>query len=53
LAGAAPPQVFWALTGNAGTNPSSNYIGTSDATGLSIRTNKTEAIASALMLTRT
>jgi hypothetical protein len=37
--------VFWALTGNAGTNPSSNYIGTSDSQGLSIRTHGTQAIS--------
>lgn len=34
----------WSLTGNAGTNVANNYIGTSDATGLSIRTNATERI---------
>ncbi|MBV8254045.1 MAG: hypothetical protein JO154_15690 [Chitinophaga sp.] len=34
----------WNLNGNAGTNPTSNYIGTSDGQGLSIRTNATEAI---------
>jgi hypothetical protein len=34
----------WSLTGNAGTNVTTNYIGTSDAIGLSIRTNATERI---------
>ncbi len=34
----------WSLTGNAGTNVANNYIGTSDAAGLSIRTNATERI---------
>jgi hypothetical protein len=34
----------WKLTGNAGTTPATNYIGTSDAAGLSIRTNATERI---------
>ncbi|MBL7778417.1 MAG: hypothetical protein JNK66_09020 [Chitinophagales bacterium] len=31
----------WNLTGNAGTNPSTNYIGTTDAQNLSFRTNNT------------
>jgi hypothetical protein len=34
----------WKLTGNAGTNVTTNYIGTSDNVGLSIRTNATERI---------
>ncbi|RAJ87336.1 hypothetical protein CLV59_10185 [Chitinophaga dinghuensis] len=34
----------WNLAGNAGTNPTNNYIGTSDGQALSIRTNATEAI---------
>lgn len=34
----------WKLTGNANTNVTTNYIGTSDAVGLSIRTNATERI---------
>ncbi len=34
----------WKLTGNAGTNVSTNYVGTSDNAGLSIRTNATERI---------
>lgn len=33
---------FWSLTGNAGTNPSANYIGTSDGQHLVVRTNATE-----------
>ncbi len=40
----SPPSDDWKLTGNAGTNVTNNYIGTSDATGLSIRTNATERI---------
>lgn len=32
----------WSLTGNSGTNPSTNYIGTSDANDLVFRTNNTE-----------
>jgi hypothetical protein len=34
----------WRLTGNAGTSPASNFLGTTDATDLSIRTNSTERI---------
>lgn len=34
----------WGLTGNAGTNPTNNYVGTSDAQELSVRANNTEAI---------
>jgi hypothetical protein len=34
----------WSLTGNAGTDPSTNFLGTTDGQGLSIRTNSTEAI---------
>ncbi|MCS6982524.1 MAG: hypothetical protein NZM65_10070, partial [Flavobacteriales bacterium] len=29
----------WRLTGNAGTSPTNNFLGTTDATDLSIRTN--------------
>ena len=32
----------WSLTGNAGTNPAINYLGTSDAQGLVVKTNNTE-----------
>lgn len=32
----------WAVTGNSGTNPATNYIGTSDANDLVFRTNNTE-----------
>lgn len=42
FAGAAEP--FWSLGGTTGSNPSTNYIGTSDNAGLSIRTNGTQAI---------
>lgn len=34
----------WGLTGNSGTNPTANGIGTTDNQGLSIVTNNTEAI---------
>lgn len=34
----------WHLTGNAGTTPGTNYVGTSDAQELQIRTNNLEAI---------
>ncbi|MDR1203794.1 MAG: hypothetical protein LBL58_19465 [Tannerellaceae bacterium] len=34
----------WNMTGNAGTDPAKNYVGTSDAKALSIRTNNTERI---------
>ncbi len=34
----------WQLGGNAGTNPATNYIGTTDAQDFSIRTNGTERI---------
>lgn len=34
----------WGLIGNAGTNPTTNYIGTSDNQDLSIRTNGSEAV---------
>lgn len=34
----------WELTGNAGTNPSTNFIGTTDAQDLVIKTDNTEAI---------
>ena len=34
----------WTLTGNTGTNPTNNYLGTSDAQDLSIRTSGTEKI---------
>lgn len=34
----------WDLSGNAGTNPLTNFIGTSDVQNLSIRTNSIEAI---------
>ena len=36
--------VAWQVTGNAGTSPSANYIGTSDNAGLSIRTNAIERV---------
>jgi microcystin-dependent protein len=47
--GAAPSwsnlsALSWGMTGNASTVPSTNYLGTSDAVDLSIRTNATEGI---------
>jgi hypothetical protein len=35
---------FWSLTGNTGTNPSSNYLGTSDNQAFEIRVNGQRAI---------
>ena len=37
------PSAGWGATGNAGTNPSTNYVGTSDNQGLAFRTNNTLA----------
>jgi len=34
----------WALQGNSGTDPGSNFVGTTDATALSFRTNDVEAL---------
>jgi hypothetical protein len=34
----------WGLTGNSNTNPSSNFIGTTDNVGLGLRTNNTEIV---------
>jgi hypothetical protein len=34
----------WALTGNAGTNPATNFIGTTDAQPFLVRTNNTEKL---------
>ncbi len=35
---------FWKTKGNSGTNPASNFVGTTDAVGLAIRTNNTDRI---------
>jgi|GEM_PF-3046829 len=35
---------YWGLTGTAGTNPSQNFIGTTDNVGLGLRTNSTERV---------
>jgi hypothetical protein len=35
-------QSYWSLTGNGGTNPNSNFIGTSDAQPLIFKTNNAE-----------
>nr|BAL57279.1 hypothetical protein HGMM_F50B04C05 [uncultured Bacteroidetes bacterium] len=41
----APAQAnAWLLLGNAGTNPTTNFLGTLDATDLVIRTNNTERL---------
>lgn len=37
-------SVSWLLTGNAGTSPLSDFIGTTDSTDLSIRTNNSERL---------
>lgn len=37
----APGGLDWSITGNAGTNTTSNFIGTTDANGLMLRTNNT------------
>ncbi|MDE0535414.1 hypothetical protein [Tenacibaculum sp. L6] len=34
----------WKVTGNSATNPTNNFIGTTDAQDLSLRTNNTEAV---------
>lgn len=39
-----PDDCFWKLNGNAGTNPIANYLGTSDNSPLSIRTQGTERL---------
>ncbi|GAA0555046.1 autotransporter outer membrane beta-barrel domain-containing protein [Chitinophaga japonensis] len=44
LANAAAAASNWGLTGNDGTNPTNNFIGTSDNAALSIRANNMEAI---------
>jgi hypothetical protein len=38
------PPPSWGLTGNAGTNPGTNFLGTTDAQPLVIRTNNAEAL---------
>jgi hypothetical protein len=38
------PSSGWSLTGNSGTNPTTNFIGTTDNQSLAIRTNNTERI---------
>jgi hypothetical protein len=35
---------FWSLTGNAGTNSSTNYLGTTDAVSLTMATNATQRV---------
>lgn len=36
--------LFWKLTGNSGTNPANNFVGTTDAQPLVLRTNNTEKV---------
>ncbi|MBK8911368.1 MAG: hypothetical protein IPM61_08540 [Chlorobi bacterium] len=36
--------LFWSLTGNGGTNPATNFIGTTDAQPLVVRTNNMERL---------
>jgi hypothetical protein len=38
----SPTNYAWGLTGNAGTNPSTNFLGTTDNNGLIFKTNNTE-----------
>jgi len=38
------PTSAWSLTGNAGTNPATNFIGTTDAQPFLVRTNNTEKL---------
>ncbi|SFW59323.1 beta strand repeat-containing protein [Chitinophaga sancti] len=45
IASAADVAANWSMAGNAGTNPTTDYVGTSDAQKLSIRANATEAIS--------
>jgi hypothetical protein len=35
-------STFWSITGNTGTNPSNNFLGTTDNTRLAFRTNNSE-----------
>jgi hypothetical protein len=39
-----PQSTAWALTGNSGTNPAVNFLGTTDAQPLVIRTDNTERV---------
>jgi hypothetical protein len=39
-----PSALAWALTGNSGTNPAVNFLGTTDAQPLVIRTDNTERL---------
>jgi len=38
----SPTNYAWGLSGNAGTNPSTNFLGTTDNNGLIFKTNNTE-----------
>ena len=40
----APERTDWQITGNTGTIPATNFVGTSDNVDLSFRTNNTEAM---------
>jgi hypothetical protein len=41
---ATPDNTDWNIAGNTGTNPATNFIGTSDNQALAIRTNNTEKV---------
>lgn len=44
LAGSKQVNAQWSLTGNAATNPATNFIGTTDLQNLNIRTNNTNRV---------
>ncbi len=44
LTGPAGSQDAWSLTGNTGTDPATNFIGTTDAQDLSVKTNDIERV---------
>src|SRR5438093_9675171 len=46
FAGAAstPPVPYWSLGGNAGTDPGTSFVGTTDAQPLVLRTNNAERL---------
>jgi hypothetical protein len=42
--GGTPTNAFWGLKGNSGTTPGTNFLGTTDAKALVIKTNNAEAL---------
>ncbi|MFR0656770.1 hypothetical protein SB719_19695, partial [Pantoea sp. SIMBA_079] len=42
--GATATTMPWNTLGNAGTNPTTNFVGTTDNQGLALRTNNTEKV---------